>query len=149
MSEQDIQAIRERRARAKAATEKYGWMAAEVPTWAEVDILLALIDRLTAKPAEKSMWLEEAEAVAGMFPNFSWPDRLSFSEAVAEQLVQMTRLPVATTEAQALAAGINVPLLAGEILDYCDMNDDYNSHGIIEIILKHLKSSQGDEAKSS
>lgn len=39
-------------------------------------------------------WLEEANKVKGMFPDFGWPDRLSFSEAVAEQLVQMMRLPV-------------------------------------------------------
>lgn len=53
-------------------------------------------ERIPVQPARDSArnWLIEAEKVKGMFPNFGWPDRLSFSEAVAEQLVQMTRLPV-------------------------------------------------------
>lgn len=50
-------------------------------------------ERVKEEIMSENNWLEEANKVKGMFPDFSWPG-LSFSEAVAEQLVQMTRLPV-------------------------------------------------------
>lgn len=59
-------------------------------------------DALTAalpesQPAEPT-WLAEMKKAAAMFPYFSWPNCMSFSEAIAEQLVQMTRLDPAATQ---------------------------------------------------
>ena len=66
------------------------------PLWNNVECmtcsrLLAYIESLLLLTKEEDL-KDAATKVAGMFPDFGWPKRLSFSEAVAEQLVQMTRI---------------------------------------------------------
>lgn len=43
-------------------------------------------------------WEAAARRVKGMFREFGWPERLTFTEAVAEQLVLMTYLPDTTAQ---------------------------------------------------
>lgn len=48
-NEERMKDIRERRAEAAAVTAKHGWLKAQVPTWADIDLLLSLLDSVTTE----------------------------------------------------------------------------------------------------
>lgn len=64
------------------------------PLWNNVECMTCsrLLTYIKSLLTKQENWPETATTVAKMFPDFGWPERLSFSEAIAEQLVQMTRI---------------------------------------------------------
>lgn len=79
----EVEAIRKRHNQQPPST-------ATMSEWKDNDTLLSLYDQLRAEHESAKNWLIEANNVAKMFHNFSWPDRMSFSEAVAEQVSRLS-----------------------------------------------------------